>query len=112
MVSLPMPSTNGRQAHTATLTILKRFEFESSVMRSGVLAVEDRPSQGRAPGSALLIVRGAAASIEQLIGRDQLPKSYRKVCQMVFIHLHRNSFLRYGMTYVAHITMLTTGSTH
>lgn len=105
-----MPPTNGRHAHTATLTILKRFEFESSLMRSGVLAVEDRPSQGRAPGSALLIVRGAAASIEGLIGRDQLPESYRKVSQMVFIHIQTHRIASCCIIHVTYITMLTSCS--
>lgn len=90
LVTLPLQSAHGRHAHTATLTILKRFEFESSVMRSGVLAVEGRPSQNRAPGSALLIVKGAAASIEQLVGRDRLPHDYRKVQDRPFWFIQKS----------------------
>ena len=109
MLSLPLRSVHGSHSHTDTLTILRKFEFESSLMRSGVLAVEGRPSQGRAPGDALLIVRGAAASIEQLVGRHRLPPDYRKVnskpymvfCKMSFIFSQRLSTAvgqRFGKT--------------
>lgn len=56
--------------------ILKRFEFEPSLMRSGVVAVEHHNDMCAAHGT--LIVKGAAAVIEQMVGIDRLPPNYRK----------------------------------
>ena len=57
------------------MNVLKRFEFESRLMRSGVVAVD---SQGQ-PGTALLFVRGAPARVEQLIKGGVLPSDYQQV---------------------------------
>ena len=59
-----------------TLTVLKRFEFESQLLRSGVLAVD---SAGHSD-EALIFIRGAPACIEQIVGKDQVPSDYRQVC--------------------------------
>ena len=63
--------------------ILKRFEFEPSLMRSGVVAVER--SHGKRVSTGVLIVKGAAPAIEQQIGADRLPPNYRKVTIAVMI---------------------------
>ena len=77
MVSLPLQATHGRQSRQTSLHILKRFEFEPSLMRSGVVAVEHRHDVCAAHG--VLIIKGAAAVIEQLVGSSRLPANYRKV---------------------------------
>lgn len=64
-----------RSARMTTLTVLKRFEFESELLRSGVLAVNSAgPSD-----EALLFICGAPACIQQLVGEDQVPADYRQV---------------------------------
>ncbi len=76
-MTLPLQTTRGRQNRQATLHILKRFEFESSLMRSGVVAVEHH--KGKHDTNGLLIIRGAAAVIERMIDKDVLPPKYRQV---------------------------------
>lgn len=77
MVNLPLQATQGRRTRQATLHILKRFEFEPSLMRSGVVAVEHHHDLCAAHG--FLIIKGAAAVIEHMVGSHRLPPSYRKV---------------------------------
>lgn len=83
MVTLPLQTTHGRQHRQATMHILKRFEFEPSLMRSGVVAVER--SHGKLVSKGVLIIKGAAPAIEQQIGTDRLPPNYRKVTIAVMI---------------------------
>ena len=55
---------------------LKRFEFESQLLRSGVLAVDSAgPSD-----EAVIFIRGAPSCIEQLLGNNQVPNDYHQVC--------------------------------
>lgn len=77
MVSLPLQATHGKQERQATLHILKRFEFEPALMRSGVVAVEHHHGVSAAHG--VLIIKGTAAVIGQMVGSDRLPANYRKV---------------------------------
>lgn len=77
VVILPLQMTHGRRNRQVTFHILRRFEFESSLMRSGVVAVEHHKGQHLTTG--VLIVRGTAAAIENMIGSDRLPSNYRKV---------------------------------
>ncbi len=72
-----MQTTPGRQNRHTTLHILKGFEFEPSLMRSGVVAVEHH--KGKHATDGLLIIRGAAAVIERMIDKDVLPPEYRQV---------------------------------
>ena len=76
-MTLPLQTTRGRQDRQAIFHILKRFEFESSHMRSGVVAVEHHKGKHVTDGS--LIIRGAAAVIERMIDKDVLPPKYRQV---------------------------------
>ena len=58
-----------------TLKVLKRFEFEASLMRSGVIAVDSAK-----PGSpALLFVRGAPTKVQGLVSGDSLPPDFHQV---------------------------------
>ncbi|DBA65621.1 TPA: hypothetical protein ACH3X2_002681 [Trebouxia sp. C0005] len=77
VVTLPLQTTRGRQDRQAIFHILKRFEFESSHMRSGVVAVEHHKGKHVTDGS--LIIRGAAAVIERMIDKDVLPPKYRQL---------------------------------
>ena len=78
MVTLPLQTAHNRKNRHATFTILKRFEFESAVMRSGVVAVEQHKSKQQ-PAHGMLIIKGAAAVLERMVGTDKLPPNYRKV---------------------------------
>ena len=72
-----LPLKVERHAHSpkfATLKLLKRFEFESQLLRSGVLAVDSTGSADE----AVVFVRGDPGSIEQVIGKDQVPADYRQ----------------------------------
>lgn len=78
MVTLPLQTSHSRKNRQATFNILKRFEFESGVMRSGVVAVEQHKSKQQA-AHGMLIIKGAAAVLERMVGTDRLPPNYRKV---------------------------------
>lgn len=75
-MSLPLKLKGQRSTCMTTLTVLKRFEFESQLLRSGVLAVD---SAGPCD-EAFIFVRGAPACIEQIVGEDHVPSNYRQVC--------------------------------
>lgn len=78
-VSLPLRLEGQPSACTTTLQVLRRSEFESQLLRSGVLAVDSAGS----PIEAIMFVRGAPASIEQLIGTNQVPEGYRQACSLL-----------------------------
>ena len=83
LVSMPLRLQTDRPASLTKLQVLKRFEFESRLMRSGVVAVD---SQGP-PNTALLFVRGAPAKIEQLVKGGVLPPDYHQVgCSVHYSH--------------------------
>ena len=75
MVSLPQICPPLKSARMTVLTILQRFEFESQLLRSGVIAM----SSAGHPCEMVFFVRGAPASVEQLIRHDQIPHNYRQV---------------------------------
>lgn len=76
LVALPLRLPSQRSAQATTLTILKRFEYQSQMLRSGVVAVDSfSPS-----GVAQLFIRGAPAAIQQVLGRSKLPSNFRQVC--------------------------------
>ena len=77
-VALPLYRGKHRSAHTTTLNILRRFEFESSLMRSGAVCVD---SEGPL-GSALLFVRGAPSTVEHLVGTGRIPADFRQVTSL------------------------------
>ena len=68
-------SLPAHKSQVTKLRVLKRFEFEGKLMRSGVV-VEERDT----PGSpALLFVRGAPTKVAGLVGRDALPRDFQQV---------------------------------
>lgn len=71
LVLLPSNQSPGVTA----LRILKRFEFEASLVRSGTIAVDQTT-----PGSpALLFVKGGPTQVEGLIRGGDLPPDFHKV---------------------------------
>ena len=74
-MSLPLRREPGQPASLTKLQVLKRFEFEARLMRSGVVARDERSPLG----TALLFVRGAPARIEQLVKGGILPSDFHEV---------------------------------
>ena len=75
LVALPRKGGHKPSDQAVTLRVLRRFEFEATLMQSGVVAVDtDDPDTG------LLFVRGAPSTVEQLIRGGQIPADYRQVC--------------------------------
>lgn len=79
LVSLPLRLRSGMPASLTKLQVLKRFEFESCLMRSGVVAVDPEGP----PHTALLFVRGAPARIERLVKGGVLPDDYHQVSSSI-----------------------------
>ncbi|KAL3162329.1 hypothetical protein ABBQ32_010013 [Trebouxia sp. C0010 RCD-2024] len=77
VVTLPLQAKHAGRARQATLQILKRFEFEPSLMRSGVVAVEQ--PHGKSAAHGVLIIKGAAAVIQHMVDSEKLPHNYREV---------------------------------
>lgn len=77
MVLQPLKLKGKKVACATTLQVLKRFEFEPQLLRSGVLAVDPAGT----PDEAVVFIRGAPASIEQIVGKDRVPADY---CQVPF----------------------------
>ena len=75
LLSLPLRLQSDRPASLTKLQVLKRFEFEAQLMRSGVVAVDLEEDSNM----ALLFVRGAPARIEQLLQGGGLPTDYHQV---------------------------------
>ena len=57
------------------LTILKRFEFDSRLLRSGVLAVDTSSPAGE----IMVFVRGAPSAISRLVPTELLPQDFQEV---------------------------------
>ncbi|DBA90734.1 TPA: hypothetical protein ACH3X1_003944 [Trebouxia sp. C0004] len=64
-----------RSVQTCSLHVLRRFEFDSSLLRSGVVARE----QGNKKGCALLFVRGGTSTIRRLLDKQTMPSDYSRV---------------------------------
>lgn len=78
VIALPLrpPNADARQpAVPRTLQVLKRFNFEPALMRSGVLVADNAVSKG----SALLFVKGAPARVKSLLRADSLPSDFQQV---------------------------------
>ena len=73
-MALPLNKGHTQPDQVITLQVLRRFDFESPLMRSGVVAIDTEE-----PDTGLLFVRGAPATIAQLIRGGQIPEDYRQV---------------------------------
>jgi len=74
LVALPLNKGHRTADQVLTLQVLRRFEFEAPLMRSGVIAVDTNN-----PDTGLLFVRGAPSTVEQLIRGGQIPADFRQV---------------------------------
>ena len=69
-----------------TLQVLKRFDFEPTLMRSGIIArAEHRSSHG----AALLFVKGAPSRIKPLLRGASVPDDFQQVIKPSCSHLFR-----------------------
>ena len=76
LLTLPLKGRSSQTAASTKLRVLKRFDFEPGLMRSGVIAAE--PS---APaGTALLFVKGAPSRMKPLLRKATLPEDFQEVC--------------------------------
>ena len=73
-VAVHLAMQPGAASTLTTLHILKRFEFDASLMRSGVV-VADKAT----PWKPLLFVRGAPSRIQALVISGRLPPDFNKV---------------------------------
>ena len=75
LVALPLKLKNQKSARVTNLTILRRFEFHSQLLRSGVIARDSAKSSD----AAFFFVRGAPGTIGQVVSPSRLPAEYRQV---------------------------------
>ena len=87
-VALPLATLDGQSASLRTLRVLKRFEFDPALTRSGVIA-RDKSVNG-----ALLFVRGAPHKVVGLVKGGALPSDFDQVHHV----LHA-----FGPDYSAHL---------
>lgn len=93
LVSLPMKASSQKSARMTLLTVLKRFEFDPRLLRSGVLAVNST----RPGGEIMVFVKGAPSAIRHLIPTEVLPQDYQEVWLLnpqTFLHSFPSSQLR------------------
>ena len=77
-IALPLrDNANPREpAALRKLQVLKRFDFEPTLMRSGVVA---RAEHSTSHGAALLFVKGAPGRIKPLLRGDSVPDDFQQV---------------------------------
>lgn len=72
-VTLPLAALDGGPASLRTLHVLKRFEFDPALTRSGVIV------RDKSPNGALLFVRGAPHKVMGLVKSGALPSDFDQV---------------------------------
>ena len=72
-MTLPLSVRPGSMSKLVCLRISRRFEFDSSLMRSGAVAID------QASGVPLLFVRGAPSKVQGLITPARLPSDFDQV---------------------------------
>ena len=74
-----MTAAPGQEPHKpaalTTLQVLKCFNFEPGLMRSGVIATQPEGP----PGTALLFVKGAPGMVKPLVRHETLPHDFDQV---------------------------------
>lgn len=87
LVALPLKrSTNANPRQPAalvTLQVLRRFNFEPALMRSGIIAAEHEA----AAGTALLFVKGAPSKLKPLLKGNTLPDDFQQVTKYSCMHI-------------------------
>ena len=78
LISVPMvlasQKTSGKFG-MVVLAILRRFEFEPQLMRSGVIVNDTAGS----PDEHLFFIKGAPGPVAQLIHSSRIPSNFRQV---------------------------------
>ncbi len=87
-VALPLAALDGQPASLRTLQVLKRFQFDPALTRSGVIAA-DKSGNG-----TLLFVKGAPHKVVGLVKGGALPSDFDQVHHV----LHP-----FGTDYSAHL---------
>lgn len=101
VVALPLRHETGKDAQITCLAVMKRFEYQPQLLRSGVLAADYS-----SPGKAHLYIRGAPSAIEQLIGPSYLPSNFDQVRnspQLRFVVVHSAHVFADALCAVHHI---------
>lgn len=75
-VVLPRQSDADSALRTATLAVLKVFEFNSQHLKSGVVVT----ANDTAAGTGLVFVKGAHTAIQSLVLPAALPPDFDQVC--------------------------------
>ncbi len=75
-----------KPAALRTLQVLKRFDFEPTLMRSGIVA---RAEHGTSRGAVMLFVKGAPSRIKPLLRGDSVPDDFQQVIKPSCSHLFR-----------------------
>lgn len=73
-VVLPIAGNRGN-TKICNLSVVRRFGFEASLLRSGAVAVDNQDSAD----TALFFVHGAPLVIQQLVCKDTLPADCQQV---------------------------------
>ena len=88
LVALPLKrsaNANPRQpAALVTLQVLRRFNFEPALMRSGIVAANQHEA---AAGTALLFVKGAPSKLKLLLKGNTLPDDFQQVTKYSCMHI-------------------------
>lgn len=74
LVTIPLRARN-KAVTVNSMRILRRFEYDSTIVRSAVVAEDSRCKDG----SALIFVKGDTSTIQHLMRQDALPSGYSKV---------------------------------
>ena len=87
LVALPLQGSTSANPHQpaalVTLQVLRRFNFEPALMRSGIVAAEHEA----AAGTALLFVKGAPSKIKTLLRKSTLPDDFQQVPDCSCMHI-------------------------
>ena len=78
---LPRAPDHSSNANAAKLQLLKSFEFNSQLLKSGALVTSDDASQD----CGLLFVKGAHLAIKALVAPDSLPADFDKVTLQILL---------------------------
>ena len=78
LLTLPLKSKSGQSTASTRLHVLKRFDFEPALMRSGVIAAEHYAPAG----TAMLFVKGAPSRVKPLLKGATLPDDFQEVSDL------------------------------
>ena len=75
LVALSLKHWNQKSARVTNLTILRRFEFRSQLLRSGVIVRDAAESSD----AAFFFIRGGPGAIAQMVSPSRMPADFRQV---------------------------------